>query len=304
MKIAYKIILFVTVVLRLSTHCSFAQLVPVYSQYLLNQSIINPGYIGIDNCLNINALYRQQWASYEGAPSTRTLSAHTPFRNRALAAGINVVNDVIGVTSNTLLEGQFAYRLKLGEEAKLSFGLGAGLFINKNSFSQLKVNDVGDEVFINNQNATLPSFSFGVYYEDRNFFGGFSSLNLTRNLSQSRTFVYQQPYYLTLGYNIYVNESVKISPSFLLKKINNNPINADLNLMTEIFSRLKVGVSYRSKEAMYGILQFGVNEQLQIGYSYDHSLSAIRKYQKGSHEVSVRYLFKFKTNTVDVKSFE
>lgn len=116
--------------------------------------------------------------------------------------------------------------------------------------------------------------------------------------------MYQQPYYLTLGYNIYVNESVKISPSFLLKKINNNPINADLNLMTEIFSRLKVGVSYRSKEAMYGILQFGVNEQLQIGYSYDHSLSAIRKYQKGSHEVSVRYLFKFKTNTVDVKSFE
>ena len=36
---------------------SLAQLVPVYSQYLLNQSVINPGYIGIDNCLNINALY-------------------------------------------------------------------------------------------------------------------------------------------------------------------------------------------------------------------------------------------------------
>lgn len=304
MKILYKILLLVTVVLGLSASCSFAQLVPVYSQYLLNQSIIYPGYIGIDNCLNINALYRQQWASYEGAPSTRTLSAHTPFRNRALAAGINVVNDVIGVTSNTLLEGQFAYRLKLGEEAKLSFGLGAGLFINKNNFSQLKVNDAGDEVFINNQNATLPTFSFGVYYEDLNFFGGISSLNLTRNLSQSRTFVYQQPYYLTLGYNIYVNEMIKISPSFLLKKINNNPINADLNLMTEFFYRLKVGVSYRSKEAIYGILQFGINEQLQIGYSYDHSLSAIRKYQKGSHEVSIRYLFKFKTNTVDVKSFE
>jgi len=52
--------------------------------------------------------------------------------------------------------------------------------------------------------------------------------------------------------------------------------------MTEFFYRLKVGVSYRSKEAIYGILQFGINEQLQIGYSYDHSLSAIRKYQKGN----------------------
>lgn len=288
----------------LSSTCLLAQLVPVYSQYLLNQSIINPGYIGIDNCLNINALYRQQWASYDGAPSTRTLSAHTPFRNRALAAGVNVVNDVIGVTSNTLLEGQFAYRLKLSEEAKLSFGLGAGLLINKNNFSTLKVNDAGDEVFLNNQNATLPTFSFGVYFENKNFFGGFSTLNMTRNLAPAQTFVYQQPYYLTLGYNFQVNESIKLSPSLLLKKVSSNPINVDLNFITEFYSRLKVGVSYRSKEAIYGILQFAINEQLQIGYSYDHSLSAISKYQKGSHEVSVRYLFKFKTNTVDVKSFE
>lgn len=304
MKILYKIFFLVSLVFGLSSTCLYAQLVPVYSQYLLNQSIINPGYIGIDNCLNINALYRQQWAGYEGAPSTRTLSAHTPFRNRALAAGINVVNDVIGVTSNTLLEGQFAYRLKLSEEAKLSFGLGAGLLINKNNFSTLKVNDAGDEIFTNNQNATLPTFSFGVYFEDRNFFGGFSTLNLTHNLSQKQAFVYQQPYYLTLGYNFPVNETVKLSPSLLFKKVNNNPVNIDLNFMTELYSRLKVGVSYRSKEAIYGILQFSLNEQLQIGYSYDHSLSAISKYQKGSHEVSVRYLFKFKTNTVDVKSFD
>ena len=304
MKILHKIALLILVVLGRPSSISLAQLVPVYSQYLLNQSVINPGYIGIDNCLNINALYRQQWASYDGAPSTRTLSAHSPFRDRALAAGINVVNDVIGVTSNTLIEAQFAYRLKLSEEAKLSFGLGAGLLINKNNFSALRVNDTDDEVFINNQNATLPIFSFGVYYENKSFFGGFSTLNLTRNLSSRHTLVYQQPYYLTLGYNFQVNEFIKLSPSFLLKKVNNNPINADLNFMTEFYSRFKVGVSYRSKEAIYGILQFGISEQLQIGYSYDHSLSSIRKYQKGSHEVSVRYLFKFKTNTVDVKSFD
>jgi type IX secretion system PorP/SprF family membrane protein len=304
LKILYKIVVLISIVVKLSSNYLYAQLVPVYSQYLLNQSIINPGYIGIDNCLNINALYRQQWASYDGAPSTRTLSAHTPFRNRALATGINVVNDVIGVTSNTLLEGQFAYRLSLSDEAKLSFGIGAGLLINKNNFSSLKVNDAGDEVFINNKNATLPTFSFGVYFENSNFFGGFSTLNLTRHLYQEQTFVYQQPLYLTLGYNFQVNEKIKLSPSLLLKKVNNNPVNVDVNFLTEFYSRLKVGVSYRSKEAIYGILQFGINEQLQIGYSYDHSLTAIRKYQNGSHEVSIRYLFKFKTNTVDVKSFE
>lgn len=281
-----------------------AQLVPVYSQYLVNQSIINPAYIGIDNCLNINAVYRQQWASYEGAPTTKTLSAHSPFRNRALAAGVNVVNDEIGVTSNTLLESQFAYRLKMGEEAKLSFGMGAGLFINKNNLSSLKVNDSGDEIFANNLNTTLPTFSFGTYFENRKMFAGFSSLNLTRNLSNTKTFVYQQPFYVTIGYNFDLNKSLKLTPSFLVKKVNKNPINTDINLLMDYNSRFKLGFSYRTNEAFYGIFQLNITEQLQVGYSYDHSLTVLRKYQKGSHEVSVRYIFKFKTSTVDVKSFE
>ncbi|MBC7387835.1 MAG: type IX secretion system membrane protein PorP/SprF, partial [Opitutaceae bacterium] len=82
-------------ILTLSWKSGIAQLVPVYSQYLVNQTIINPAYAGANDCLNINALYRQQWAGYEGAPSTRTLSAHSPLKNRAVALGLNLVNDVI-----------------------------------------------------------------------------------------------------------------------------------------------------------------------------------------------------------------
>ncbi len=281
-----------------------AQLVPVYSQYLVNQSIINPAYIGIDNCLNVNALYRQQWFGFEGSPSTRTISAHTPLRNRKLAVGANIVNDVIGVASNTLVEGQFCYRIKVGDKAKVSFGMGAGLFINKNNLASLKVNDNGDEVFANNANSVMPTFSFGSYYENKNLFFGVSTLNLTRTIPRNRTFVYQQPLYFLAGYQYKMTETFALTPSVLLNKISNNPINMDLNVLMDFGKVIRFGVSYRTWNSFYGILQFKLNDQLQIGYAYENTFSVLNKYQSGSHEVSVKYVFKYKANTVDVKSFE
>ena len=281
-----------------------AQLVPVYSQYLVNQTIINPAYAGANNCLNINALYRQQWAGYEGAPSTRTLSAHSPLKNRAIALGLNLVNDVIAVTSNTLIEGQFAYRLSLGEKQKLAFGIGAGLFINKNNLAAINVNDAGDEVFVGGKNTATPTFSFGLFYERKKFFAGLSSLNLTRNISAIKTYNYQQPYYLFSGYNYKLNDNFTLIPSFLLKKINGNPFQLDLNLFLDYKERVKLGASYRTEESLYGILQVKLNHQFQIGYSYDYSLNAFKQYHNGSHEVSVRYVFEYKSTTVDIKTFE
>jgi type IX secretion system PorP/SprF family membrane protein len=281
-----------------------AQLVPVYSQYLVNQSVINPAYAGVNNCLNINALYRQQWTGLEGAPSTRTLSAHSPLKKKSIGVGLNVVNDVIAVTSNTLVEGLFSYWLKTGNKSRLSLGLGVGVFINKNSLSNLQVNDAGDEVFVNKVNSTSPTFSFGTYYENRNFFAGFSALNLNRNMANTRTFLYQQPFYFTAGYHHKIDERFTFTPSILLKKINKNPIQLDFNLMCSYQEKIKLALSYRSSEALYAILLFRVNHQFQIGYSYDYSLSVLRKYHNGSHEVSVCYVFQYKTPTVDVKTFD
>lgn len=283
---------------------SKAQLVPVYSQYLVNQSIINPAYAGANNCLNLTALYRQQWSNYEGAPSTRTFSAHSPLKNRALAVGLNVMNDVFAVTSNTLAEGIFAYRIRVGKYHKLSFGLGAGLYINKNNLANVKMNDRGDEVFSNNLNSTIPNFSFGTYFESKKYFFGFSALNLNRNMVNAPTFIYQQPLYLIAGYHYKVNEMVTLSPSLLLKKINRNPLQADLNVFMTYNRQFKLGAAYRTNDAFYAVLQFQLNDQLQIGYSYDYTLAAIRSFQNGSHEISVRYLFQYKTQTVDVKTFQ
>ena len=54
------------------------------SQYMNSQLMINPAYAGVRNALNVNVLSRQQWMGLKDAPSTYTISAHTPF-NRSMA---------------------------------------------------------------------------------------------------------------------------------------------------------------------------------------------------------------------------
>jgi type IX secretion system PorP/SprF family membrane protein len=287
-----------------ATFQSRAQLVPIYSQYIVNQAVINPAYAGANNCLNLTALYRQQWSNYEGAPSTRTFSAHTPLRNRHLAIGMNVVNDVASITSNTLVEALFAYRFRVTKYHKLSLGMGAGILINKNNLSSVRVNDSGDEIFASNQNSTLPTFSFGAYFEHKKYFLGVSALNLNRNLISAPTFVYQQPFYFIAGYHYKWTSMVTLSPSVLIKKINNTPFQMDFNLFLTYNKQFKFGASYRTNDAVYLVFLFQLNDQLQIGYSYDYPLSALRPFQNGSHEISVRYLFQYKTQTVNVKTFQ
>jgi len=214
------------------------------------------------------------------------------------------MNDVYGVSSNTLVEGLLAYRLRIGKHHKLSFGLGAGIYMNKNNLASVKVNDTEDAVFVSNLNSTLPNFSFGAYFENKKYFLGISALNLNRNLVSAPTFVYQQPFYFIAGYHYKLNYMFVLTPYMLLRKVNNNPLQADLNLMLTYNKQFKIAAGYRTNDAFYGVLLFQLNDQLQIGYSYDYTLSSIRQFQNGTHEISVRYLFQYKTQTVDVKTFQ
>src|SRR5215207_3536880 len=54
-----------------------AQQKPHYTQYILNQYILNPALTGIENYTDIKVSHRHQWAGINGAPVTTYLTAHT-----------------------------------------------------------------------------------------------------------------------------------------------------------------------------------------------------------------------------------
>ena len=115
---------------------SWAQLEPLTSQYLFNPLVINPALAGNREAMSISILHRDQWLGFDGAPRTESLSIHAPMRKEKVGLGLSMMFDRLGVTSTNLIEGSFAYRIPV-REGTLSFGLGGGLVIARNHWSDL-----------------------------------------------------------------------------------------------------------------------------------------------------------------------
>src|SRR5438874_11116806 len=71
-----KRILFITAFFVLSVSLD-AQQEPHYTQYIINQYIINPALTGIENYTDIKLSHRHQWVGFQDAPVTTYLTIHT-----------------------------------------------------------------------------------------------------------------------------------------------------------------------------------------------------------------------------------
>src|SRR6185369_4848169 len=86
-----------------------AQQTPMYTHYMYNTLVVNPGYAGSRDALTITGLHRSQWVDFKGAPLTQTITAHAPLRNEHFGIGVSILNDRIGPTNNTAAFVHFAY---------------------------------------------------------------------------------------------------------------------------------------------------------------------------------------------------
>ena len=98
-----------------------------FSMYMFNPLSVNPAYAGSREALSITALGRNQWVNIPGAPTTATLSVHTPLVFEAVSLGLSVIQDEIGPTQNTGIYGDVSYRFNVSRKSKLAFGLKGGI---------------------------------------------------------------------------------------------------------------------------------------------------------------------------------
>ena len=110
-----------------------AQQDAMFTKYMFNTLVYNPAYAGSYEYLSINALHRGQWWGIDGAPTTQSLSVHTPVSER-VGLGLSLVNDKIGPTGSTQINAVYAYRIPIGP-GKLSIGLQAGVFQRRADWS-------------------------------------------------------------------------------------------------------------------------------------------------------------------------
>jgi type IX secretion system PorP/SprF family membrane protein len=272
-----------------------AQHFPIYSQYMLNGLAINPAYAGSRDVLSTSIMYRKQWMGFDGAPVTATLSAHTPLKNRKIGLGLHVITEKIGISNNISFFGNYAYRVRMGL-GHMSFGLKFGTEILKEDYSQITTRKADDVAFSNTESFVLPNFGFGAYYFTNDYFVGLSipSFLSYKQASGSKFEAYNDiknyNFLLTGGYLFWITNTFKLKPSTLIRYHANSPVQFDLNLNAILLKDglLWLGMSYRNKEALVGLVEFQMGTKWRMGLSYDYSLGPISKYSSGTIEAMLR----------------
>ncbi len=307
-----------------------AQQDPMFTNYMFNSLIFNPAYAGSRDHAAINILHRTQWWGIEGAPTTQSISMHTPLKNDRVGLGFSVVNDKIGPSNSLDANVSYAYRIPMGKKGKLSVGLQGGITNWRADWSKLNIEQAGDIPFSENVNWWKPNIGAGVYYYTKNFYTGLGVPRIIEyDLVPNRTDQLPQyakqvrHYYYTLGGAIPLKGNALIfKPSLLIKsagldsRFNRDTsfqqvgsptqFNVDMSLFFQ--ETLWVGASFRSSievfqnKSSYDSADFWVayylNNGLRIGAAYDYTLTKLQQKAQGSFEIMLGYEFDYKTKRI------
>ena len=287
-----------------------AQLHTLSDQYVFNGLAINPAYSGSEDALSATLMYRSQWVGFKGAPKTLTAAIHSPLGNEHVALGLLVLNDQIGVNSETSIMGNYAYLIEMGE-GKLSFGVGVGVTLLDVDWNKLEATDFNDlELLESSEQLANPNFSAGIYYHSKKLFYGISiPFFLSYAYSSStkkidlKNDISQYNYHLIGGYTFDVNPTLKIQPSALIKYHADNAFQVDVSSMFIMYDKIWMGLTYRSNDAVASIFQLAITNQVRVAYSYDFDISKTGSYHRSSHEVMLKCVLDFRARVVGPKRF-
>ena len=285
------------------------QQLPIYSQYFMNKFLLNPALAGGDGYTSVNLTAREQWVGVPNSPATHALSLQTrllkrsyiskstfvrrrnrhPSRGGRVGLGGYLFNDKNGILSRNGFQFSYAYHIPM-RTSQLSFGLAVNAYQFKINEDDIFVLDPGD-TYLNNYDKVvfIPDANFGTYYMTRDYYVGFSALNLFRSaikLGNTGNNGYQlyRHYYIMGGYHFNFSYDLSLRPSVLLKSSDDlRSFQTTLTAALYYKDLYWGGLSFRTGDAL--TILGGIKYQnYYFGYAFDYALSDIRKFSFGSHE--------------------
>lgn len=270
-----------------------AQQDPQYTQYTYNPMTVNSAYTGSRGHMALLSLYRSQWVGIEGSPQTFTFSIDSPI-NEYNGVGLSVIQDQLGPSSETYIDGNYAHHLILNRNGdKLAFGIKAGMRFLTIDWSK-GIHRDPDVAFNENINGKLlPTIGAGAFYYSRNSYLGVSVPNFFNNETydevQDAQTTERMHFFVIGGYVFDINPLLKFKPSFLGKYVAGAPLSVDVSANFLLYETLNLGVNYRWDDSFSAILGFQVSPSINLGYAYDLTTTNLTNYNSGTHEIFFRY---------------
>ncbi|MCG8307832.1 MAG: type IX secretion system membrane protein PorP/SprF [Cytophagales bacterium] len=290
---------------------------PMFSQYYASPLFLNPGLIGSVKQPRLIFNSRLQWAKLPNAFTTYAASADYLVEDWSSAFGVLAMTDKAGSANlrNTSIHGMYAAKIRIAAGWVFSPAVSFGYASRSIDFDKLIFGDMiihngptTDDAIGHLGNQDYFDFSSGAVIYNKTFWAGFSGYHINEPNYSLLGEDAKLPMRLSLhgGFRIPIKHSIlsksklsSIAPSFVYKTQGEfQQFDIGTNV---IFDPVMAGLWYRgipskknydeqvSQDAVIFIL--GLNLKfIEIGYSYDFTISDIGPQSGGSHEVSVTLL--------------
>lgn len=299
---------FIPIILFFTCLLAEAQQFSLPSQVQRNYLYVNPSFAGIYNVTVANLMSRTKWIGMDGALAYQNFELQAPLKKQSVALGLQARHEKIGASNSSEFFIDYCHRIKIGN-ARLSFGIKAGIVSKSLGNVELQDKINYDAAFDKTNSIILPNFGVGVSVYHKKYYAGVSipyllgSVSGTDGNSSISRDAESYCFIATAGGKIKVNDNITIEPNgtyvYSLTLKPQYTFIANVNLKNKFVT----GIGFRSAEAIILDAGFYFNRQISMIYSYDFNIGLIGPYSNGTHEIGLLYYFGYQVNAVNPRDF-
>ena len=280
-----------------------AQQLPLTDHYYINPSLYNPAAVGYNNLLQAYLIRNEKFRDFDGGHIFHAFTLGAGLKDGKYGIGINLTNNNIDIFNRTQADFAYSYRIKINSQQFLRLGLSAGISDFRLNFNKTNA-DMNDELLqASHYNNTEFIANIGAYYTYKNLTIG---LAIPQLISRSKLTKYdgedlyrQARHYLLSGsYEIPIRSIKDLSfvPNFMMRYVNNTPLQCDVNALLKLKNKGWFSVNYRNKYAIG--LNIGVQalKNFKVGYSYNVNTQNTAHISASNHEILIGYSFRKKSS--------
>lgn len=276
----------------------FGQLNPMGSIYYQNQYLANPAMAGSEIGWELNAAYKAQWVTVDGAPRIQTISAAYGSENKKVGFGLLFYNDMAGVVERTSFKATYAYHLPLNNKTTfINFGISA-VFMDESISHSRVIAESGDPSIANFDERTVyADADFGIALRSSGFTLQAAFPNLKRFLkrNEQRNLVDRSLFMTSISYK-YINEErslTSIEPKIAFRTVENykNLLDAGANFQFNGDKLLLSGIYHSSGSITFGA---GTTYKNKLGIlaQYTTNTTDLQGFTNGEFEIGLKYNFR------------
>jgi len=272
------------------------QQLPVYGQYIFNNTVINPAQAGSGDSNQFGLLGRQQWVGIDGAPNT-----YSAFLNLVLPSNLGVAlgvyQDNIGWFKDLTIQADIAYHLRIAETWRFSVGLRA--LASSQDFNPDDPGFItpGDPNFVPYNTGLNLNVGLGfLFYSPSSFLGisapkifhqGYEHQGTELNVSATHIFLYG-------GHTFRFTEELSLTPSSMVRYTHKTPLQVDFNAVFGLSKVLDFGPVVRTDfenglDAIGALIGIRFSDNWYLGYKYSYPMNHMNVATKQTHEVGLRF---------------